>query len=147
MPVVVAVASTVGVIWGCATMLVFAPAGLLLGVTVIDAPSSVVALGGVAVLAVSFHGFAIGGRLCAVGGKLADPTEGAVSRARRVARCSLAHHGAVVVAIAIVSAHADAEGMFWATAGLCAIGAGLAWITWRACDVVDRIDAEQESSG
>jgi hypothetical protein len=147
-PALCIAASFTSIAWGMVTMLMFAPGGLMfLLCGYVSHPAAFP--GGLLVLMVSLHGFVIGARLIAISRALVVRSAGAAVRARSVAVRSLAHHGGVAAAFALVAVVVQSREMDQIavqTAWLCGLGAGLALLVLLAGRKIARVDAAEAAA-
>ncbi|HTE55845.1 MAG TPA: hypothetical protein VK698_33550 [Kofleriaceae bacterium] len=149
MPTVCGVAAVTSVAWGTLTVFVFAPAGVV-GCLVVAPQASVGVLGVVGLIgisAVTLHGFYLGVLLIGLVKPITVRASGAGERLGRAAGASFAHHGAVVLSFACLSA-ADHEVVWVGMAAVpCAIGALQACLLLAARAAHVRLDREDAARG
>lgn len=143
LPVVCGVGAVTSVAWGVLTLLVFAPAGLLL--FAMSSPSAVApplaTVGAVGVLLASGHGLLLGARLIGLVKVLVVRTESSASRVGHAVIVSGIHHAVVIASFVALSASGH-DGPLLLAAIPCAIGFIHVALLAQARAVLSRLDHE-----
>ena len=140
-PSMVTAASTLALIWATLTALVFAPAGLLLAWILSEEASAATS---VPVALVSLHGLALAVGLVVAAVALLRARPGAARVARRVSTWSIAHHLAVLGAMALIMLVELEMGAMTLALALvpCLLGLGHAVLVGSAADDARRLDVD-----
>ena len=143
LPVVCGVGAVTSAVWGFLTLLVFAPAGLLLFAISSDNGSAqpLVTVGAIGVLVASGHGFLLGTRLIGLVKALVVRTESSAMRVGRAVMVSGIHHAVVVLSFVALTASGH-EGPLLLAAVPCAIGFIHVALLAQARAVLARLDRE-----
>ncbi|MEM9188280.1 MAG: hypothetical protein AAGF12_03850 [Myxococcota bacterium] len=117
---IVAICS-LNIVWGLATIFLFAPAGVLVGLVLMDESANATPLG-LLLLLVALSGFPVG-ILHAAGGYAVIQRE---ALSRKIMRWSVGHHIAVTLAYFLTAAVMTDWALLWViTVVLCVLGASL----------------------
>jgi hypothetical protein len=145
LPLVCSVAAATSVAWGLLTLLIFAPAGLIMFAVQIGLIHahwpSLAPLGAIGLLIASCHAFWFGGRLIGLVGPLVVRTECSATRVDTMRLVSTWHHALVTASFVVLSADAGMKPLLVSMIP-CAIGFAHVFLLARARAALARLDGE-----